>query len=118
MESTCVAPATPTEKRLAAIWTEVLKLDHVGIHDNFFDLGGHSLLATQVVSRIRIAFQMELPLRSLFECPTITGLAETIMQKLAENSEPNRIADILTRIESLSDDQAQCLLAHKSTRQA
>ena len=76
------SPRTPVEGILASIWAEVLKLDKVGIHDNFFDLGGHSLLATQVVSRIRNAFSIEFPLRSLFELPTVGGMAEMIEQKV------------------------------------
>ncbi|MCP4996507.1 MAG: amino acid adenylation domain-containing protein, partial [Gammaproteobacteria bacterium] len=75
-----VAPNTPTEATLAAIWTDILSVPHVGIHDNFFELGGHSLIATQVASRIRATFQVELPLRSLFEQPTIFGLANTLSQ--------------------------------------
>ena len=69
---------TVTEQLLAQIWSEVLKVEPIGIHDNFFELGGHSLLATQVVSRIRAAFQTELPLRSLFEMPTIESLAKVV----------------------------------------
>jgi acyl carrier protein len=79
-EESYVAPGTPVEEVLAEIWVEVLKLDKVGIHDNFFELGGHSLLATQVMSRLRELFQVELPLRSLFESPTVAGLAERIEQ--------------------------------------
>ena len=78
LDETFADPRTPTEELLANIWVEVLKLDKVGIHDNFFDLGGHSLLATQVMSRLTKAFQIELPLRSLFEAPTVAGLAERI----------------------------------------
>ena len=71
-------PRTPTEQALAAIWRQLLNLDRVGVHDNFFELGGHSLIATQVVSRVRDALGVELPLRSLFEQPTIAGLAARI----------------------------------------
>jgi acyl-coenzyme A synthetase/AMP-(fatty) acid ligase/acyl carrier protein len=73
-------PRTPTEEGLARIWAEVLKLDKVGIHDNFFELGGHSLLATQLISRIRDTFKIDLPLRSLFEAPTIYGLAQRLQE--------------------------------------
>jgi amino acid adenylation domain-containing protein len=72
------AARTQTEEILAAIWAQVLKLGKVGMHDNFFDLGGHSLLATRVVSRVRELFEIDLPLRTLLEDPTVAGLAERI----------------------------------------
>ncbi|MBD3307338.1 amino acid adenylation domain-containing protein [candidate division KSB3 bacterium] len=77
-EEAYVAPRTPTEDIMSAIWADILRLDQVGVHGNFFELGGHSLLATQVISRVREAFQAEVPLRSLFEAPTIAGLADYI----------------------------------------
>jgi acyl carrier protein len=73
-----VAPRTPTEEVLAGIWTTMLGLEQVGVHDNFFEVGGHSLLAVQVVSRLRDAVQIEVPLRALFDMPTVAGLAEHI----------------------------------------
>jgi acyl-coenzyme A synthetase/AMP-(fatty) acid ligase/acyl carrier protein len=80
------SPRTPVEELLAQIWSDVLKLDKVGIHDHFFELGGHSLLATQLISRIRDTFKIDLPLRSLFEAPTIYGLAQRI-QELGEKQD-------------------------------
>lgn len=73
-----VAPRNSIEEVLAGIWVELLKLQSVGIYDNFFDLGGHSLLATQVISRVRKAFGIDLPLRVIFEMPTVAQLAESV----------------------------------------
>ena len=78
LEETFVAPRTPTEQELADIWTSVLKLEKIGVGDNFFNLGGHSLLATQIISRVRQTFSIELPLRVLFEAPTIAELSDRI----------------------------------------
>ncbi|QSQ15806.1 non-ribosomal peptide synthase/polyketide synthase [Myxococcus landrumensis] len=73
-------PATPLEELLASIWSEVLRVERVGRHDDFFALGGHSLVATQVVARLRVALGVEVPLRALFEAPTLEGLARRVAQ--------------------------------------
>ena len=79
-----VAPRTETEEFLAQIWVDLLGVVGVGIHDNFFELGGHSLLATQVVSRLREKLQIELPVRMVFEAPTVADLALRIAQAEGE----------------------------------
>jgi acyl carrier protein len=73
-----VRPQTETEKALAAIWGELLKVENIDVNDDFFDLGGHSLLAIKSVSRIRDVFEVDLQLRNLFERSTLAGLAEVI----------------------------------------
>ena len=77
-ETECLAPSTPTQKILAGIWHEILGVERVGVSDNFFELGGHSLLLTQLISKLRQIFQIELPLRILYESPTVASLAEKI----------------------------------------
>jgi hypothetical protein len=73
-----IRPHTETEKTLAAIWAELLKVEAIGVNDDFFDLGGQSLLAIKSISRIRDVFEVDLQLRNLFERPTLAGLAEVI----------------------------------------
>ena len=73
-----VAPRTPTEEAVASIWRDVLSLEQAGIEDNFFELGGHSLVATRVIARLRDTLSIELPLRALFEAPTLRELAGRI----------------------------------------
>jgi amino acid adenylation domain-containing protein len=101
------APATPTEEVLAGIWAEVLGTDAVGARDDFFALGGHSLLATRVMARVREAFGVEVPLRALFEAPTLEGLAgriETLRSASAGIAPP---MDRVSRAESLPLSFAQ-----------
>ncbi|MEM7356403.1 MAG: amino acid adenylation domain-containing protein, partial [Acidobacteriota bacterium] len=80
------ASRTPTEELLIGIWSEVLGVSNVGVQHNFFELGGHSLLATQLLSRLRQALQVELPLKALFEAPTLAALAERVDQARREAS--------------------------------
>lgn len=113
-----VAPRNETEEKLAQIAARLLNLEKVGVEDNFFELGGHSLLATRFISQIREAFQVELPLRDLFEAPTVAGLAERIKQ--GEQSEEEEIIavqrgdqsldDLLSQLDGLSDEEAKALL--------
>lgn len=72
------APRTPLEEAVAGIWATVLEVDRVGIHDDFFDLGGHSLLATRVLAHLRQGFDLDLPLRLLFEQTTVADLAGAV----------------------------------------
>src|SRR6185437_14995297 len=80
-------PRTAVEEMLANLWAELLGLERVSIHDNFFALGGHSLRAMQAVSRIRQVFGIELSVRELFEYPTISEFAESISEKLKVHAE-------------------------------
>ncbi|HEY2963727.1 MAG TPA: amino acid adenylation domain-containing protein [Pyrinomonadaceae bacterium] len=84
---TYTPPRTPQEVSLAAIWTEVLSLEHVGSEENFFDLGGHSLVAAQIIHRINQTFDVDLPMRVIFDEPTIAGLALSIEEALIEKLE-------------------------------
>jgi acyl carrier protein len=91
-------PRTPVEQTLVNIWQELLQVERVGIHDNFFELGGHSLLATRVMSRIRGEFDVELPVRQIFETPTIGELAVSIVHWLVEQDED--MEAVLSEIEN------------------
>jgi amino acid adenylation domain-containing protein len=116
-EHTVIAPRNPVEQGLVDIWRQVLRVEHVSVEDNFFDLGGHSLLATQVISRIRSTFRVQLPLRSLFDAPTVAGLAEQIAV-LPQNSEDEEVARLLQELEGLSDDEAERLLSQEMQKEA
>jgi amino acid adenylation domain-containing protein/non-ribosomal peptide synthase protein (TIGR01720 family) len=81
LEESFVAPRTSVEEKLASIWAEVLGIERVGIHDNFFDLGGHSLKATQVVSKIHTEMEIKIGLRDIFQFPMVAELAEVIQSR-------------------------------------
>ncbi len=109
-EDDYVAPRTPTEEALADLWGEVLRLERVGAADNFFALGGHSLLATQIVSRVRDVFGVDLPLRALFEAPTVADLAAVITEQQAQLGLDEELTTLLAKLEGLSEAELQALL--------
>jgi len=103
-----VAPSTPTQELLAQIWREMLQLSQVGIHDNFFALGGHSLLATGLIAHIRTAFHVDVPLRSLFETPTIAQMAtliERLQSEMLGMIGDDELEQMLSALEDLGDDE-------------
>ena len=85
------APRNPTEEKLCLIWSEVLGLKALGVHDNFFDLGGHSLLATRLAARIREVLKIDVPLRSLFETQTLGDLSALIAEREMEQAAWRRL---------------------------
>jgi amino acid adenylation domain-containing protein len=103
LEAAYVAPRTPLEEAVAGIWSEVLGLKRVSIDDNFFEVGGHSLSAIRVISRLRDAFHIELPLRAFFEAPTVAGQAWAITQRQAAQIEHDELARMLAELEALSN---------------
>jgi acyl carrier protein len=110
LDTPYVAPRTAEELQLAQIWAEVLSLEQVGIVDNFFDLGGHSLTATQVVSRVIRTFRLEVPLKALFESPTVEKMAAVISAHRAKKLGAEDLDLLLAELESLSDEEAQSSL--------
>jgi amino acid adenylation domain-containing protein len=111
LSQTFVAPSTATEELLAEIWSEILGIEKIGIHDNFFDLGGHSLRVIQVVSRIRQTFDLEISVHHLFKNHTISKLIE-VMTELAGSFEViDEIARTIIEISQLSPEQVQAMLA-------
>jgi acyl-CoA synthetase (AMP-forming)/AMP-acid ligase II/acyl carrier protein len=118
------SPRTGSEKQLANIWEELLGRRGISINDNFFHLGGNSLLAMQVISRVATVFRIELPVRVLFETPTIAGVAEAIAEfrsqpvraTLIQPIPRNRAADLLARLDALSEPELELLLEETESK--
>ena len=108
-----VAPRTLVEEMLAGIWSELLRVEQIGADDNFFELGGHSLLATQLISQLRELFRVELPLRSIFEAPTVALLATEMIAREAKPGQVEKIATALKRIKSMSADDVNEMLQER-----
>jgi acyl carrier protein len=104
-----VAPRTLVEAEVARIWAEVLRLPQVGIYDDFFELGGDSLKATQIMSRLRDTLQVELPLRTIFEAPTVEGLGGVLTRRPIEEAAPEDVARLLAKLEAISEETTEHL---------
>jgi len=111
-ETPYVEPRDALEGRLAEIWAEVLGLSRIGVRDSFFDLGGHSLLATRVVSRIRVALRVELPLADLLTAdPTVERLAERVRERRLQQASRTDLREVLAMVSTLSDEEVAARLA-------
>jgi acyl carrier protein len=103
-----VAPRTAVEELLAGIWCEVLGIESVGVHDNFFELGGNSLSVTRIVSQVNDFFQVQLPLRSFFESPTIDGLSQSLTKICGcRETLSRRIVQLVRELEQISEDDVE-----------
>jgi len=121
LEASFVAPRNAVEEVVAGIWGEVLRVGRVGVYDNFFELGGHSLLATQVISRVRRALRVELPLRTLFEDPTVAGLGLAVIQghggqkdtsiSIIKKTSRGDAGELLANLDQLSEEEVNSLLS-------
>ncbi|HET6976571.1 MAG TPA: amino acid adenylation domain-containing protein [Pyrinomonadaceae bacterium] len=109
-EQPLVLPRTPTEQQLADMWSELLGLQQVSIHDNFFELGGHSLLLTQLASRMRHTMNVDVPLRSLFESPTILEMGQLLSNWQVAQHDQMELDQLLSEIKNLSPQEIQAQL--------
>ncbi|HSE36034.1 MAG TPA: amino acid adenylation domain-containing protein, partial [Blastocatellia bacterium] len=120
-EATYVAPRNTTEEVLTGIWAELLELERVGINDNFFELGGHSLMAMQVISRVRLILDVEVPLRRLFESPTVAEFAVAVEESPRCRSDipqieavergDQELEQLLAELEQMAEDEVPAMLA-------
>jgi acyl carrier protein len=116
-ETVFVAPGTSVEQKIAEIYSELLGIEEIGIHDSFFDLGGHSLLAMQVLSRTNYAFQVELEPTLLFMSHfTVAELAEAVLKEQVRQVAPQDVDTMLQKLSELTDDEAQTLLDTQPTQ--
>ncbi|HED10467.1 MAG TPA: acyltransferase domain-containing protein [Caldithrix abyssi] len=106
-----VAPRNDLEKEIATVWQQLLGIGQVGIHDDFFDLGGNSLMGTQLISRMRERFKVDVPVKSLFENPTIAGVAVQIEQaRSTTEKQEDMLSDMLSKVENMSEEEIKAML--------
>jgi acyl carrier protein len=106
-----VAPRNEIERAVGDLWGEQLGIADIGVFDNFFELGGHSVLALQLISRLRDAFGIDLPLDVLFEAPSVAELADLILRRLGEGTDATELDAALAEIAGLSDEEVRALVA-------
>lgn len=126
LEQEYVAPRNGVEEAVAMIFAEILKIDKIGVEDNFFLLGGHSLSATQVITRVRDTLQADVPLRRVFETPTVAGLAVAVEEfrshteenriEVISHEQPDEAEPLSTLLEKLSREELEALLMDVATR--
>jgi acyl carrier protein len=109
-----VAPRNEIEQKIADIWGGLLGIDAVGVNDDFFELGGHSLLATQIVSRLRHELHVAVPMRRLFEVPTVAGLSLAVIEEQTSLASGESLAETVAAMEQLSEEEVEALLAAES----
>lgn len=107
LDSQYLSPRTPIEATLENIWSDILGIEELGVNDSFFDLGGHSLTAMRVISRVIQDFQLEIPLQSLFQSPTIAEMAAVIADHQGKALDQQGLAALLDELESLSEEDAK-----------
>ncbi|HEY0405310.1 MAG TPA: SDR family NAD(P)-dependent oxidoreductase, partial [Pyrinomonadaceae bacterium] len=108
------APGNETEKKVAAVWEEVLGVEQIGINDNFFDLGGHSLLAAQIVEQLRQTFNLDIPLNKVVEAATVANIAQFIITAQKESEEREQM-EILSKLAELSEEEAEAELRRRTS---
>ena len=101
------APSTDSQRTIAVIWQELLGIERIGLHDNFFELGGHSLLATQVISRIRNAFSIEVPLRRVLEAQTVAEMAAIITEIQVKRPSEAELTQLMCEVEAMTEEEVQ-----------
>lgn len=113
LSNACVAPETTLQEVISTVWTAILRVEKIGIADDFFELGGDSILATQIISRLRQMFRMDLPPIILFDAPSIEKLADYMIAHEARPGLTEKTAIVLKRIEGMSDEEVSRSLRSK-----
>jgi acyl carrier protein len=106
------APSNEVEQIIVNIWQDLFGIERIGVHENFFDLGGNSLLAIQIITQVRKAFEIELPMSSFFnDMPTVAGHARVVMEHQFNDSEREELANLISEIERLPPSDLQAIIS-------